>query len=131
MIGRIYEHGVVKDKGNVEAHFRHDEGDQKALPGFEKGKEKGSEDGEDHGKEETFLPPYGAVGEPPEKGAGNGGDQCRGGDGHAPVGEVFRAGNAASLRKALKVNRKDGGHQEDKSGIANIVEHPVPFFRSK
>lgn len=131
MIGRIHEHGVVKNERNVVAYFRYDEGNKKALPGFEEGKEEGSEDGEDDGGEETFLPPYGAIGESSEKGTGYGGDEGRGRHGHAPVGKVFGVGNAASLGKTFEINREDGGHQQDKSGITYIVEHPVPFLRGK
>ena len=131
MIGCIDEHGVVKDEGYIISYLCYDECDEKALPGFEEGKEEGCEDGEDDGGEETFSASDGAVCESSEKGTGYGGDEGRGGHGHTPVGKVFGAGNAASFCKALKINGEDGGNQQNKSGIAHIVEHPVPFFRGK
>ena len=129
MVGDLGKHGVIEHQTAVKAYLGDDENGQKHQPVLRHAQSGAAENAQnDHQqKQRLFIAP--AVG----KGAADRADDGNQNGGNracvAPIAEVQVLVDPGRGGQGVKVDGKQGGHQQGKGGIADVVEDPASFQR--
>ena len=125
--GHLGQHGVVEHQTGVEAHLGDDEDHKEGKPRPCGAQRRAADSAQQHTecKDGFFIPPM--IRQRTAEGADQRHKQSGQRGGVAPVGHILRLRQSGSIRQGVEVNGHNGGNQQDKGGITDVIQHPISF----
>ena len=128
--GDLGQHGVIEYDAGMEADLCQNEDTQEPQPvGGDAEAGAGDASQKNRQKEDGLLEL--PVGEGAADGSDNGHKDGGDGAGVTPVAEVHILVDTGGTGQRIEVDRDQGGHQQSKGGVADVVEDPVAFKGSE